>query len=119
MDSTHGSNPSSVKNRRTFISAAGDYALVQPSYRAQRRQDRSLLPGIHERTVFARQDRTAVDRTKILVVLLARIVFPHPIAAKRPWDAVPGYRNAIVEFRAHLRVQLRTIFEHALQPLGR
>ena len=49
-----------------------NHALVQAFDRRERGQDRTLLPGIDVGAMLTGEHGAAVDRTKVLVVVLAR-----------------------------------------------
>ena len=74
----------------------------------QRGQQCALLPGRHARGMFTREHDAAVDRTQIVVMLGAQFLGPVPGAPQSPGHAMPGDRDAVLEFGRILRMNLRS-----------
>ena len=82
----------------------------------ERGGDRAFLPAWNIRGVFAGEHDASIDRAQVLVVLAAGVLIPDPEAAEREGHTMPGDRDAIVEFAAVLRVDLRAVIERPLDP---
>ena len=48
----------------------------------------------------------------------ACVPLPHSEAAERPWHSVPGDRDTSIELLLHLGMDLRTVVDASLDPLG-
>src|SRR6202790_3140932 len=96
-----------------------DRALVQPRDGVKRRQDGALRPCRNVGGMLARQHDPAVDLAEIVVMLRPCFVAPVAGATQCKGYAMPGHRDAVLEFSAVLRMNAGADLDRAGDPLGR
>src|SRR5258708_4036651 len=103
----------------SFQTSPVDDTPMQPRDRVERGQHRALLPGRQVGGVFARQHDASVERTEIVIVLLARRIAPLREATERRRLAMPADRDAVLELLFVLRVDLCAKLHDLSDALGR
>src|SRR6202790_456908 len=103
---------------KTWLSGF-DRALVQSRDGVKRRQDGALLPRWNVGGMLARQHDPAVDLAEIVVMLRPRLVAPVAGATQCKGHAMPGHRDAVLEFGAVLWMNAGADLDRAGDPLGR
>src|SRR5262245_15148797 len=86
---------------------------MEPRDRIERREHGAFLPGEEHRGVLAREDDPSVDLAQVAIVLAARLVAPAAEAAVAPRHAMPADRDAVLELRGVLRMDLRALLDRA------
>src|SRR3984893_8088341 len=103
---------------KTWLSGF-DRALVQSRDGVKRRQDAALRQRWKVGGMLARQHDPAVDLAEIVVMLRPCLVAPVAGATQCKGHAMPGHRDAVLEFGAVLWMNAGADLDRAGDPLGR
>src|SRR5262249_51443343 len=94
----------SSANARELCASCLHYAFMQPPDRIERGQDRPLLPGRQCGGVLTCENDAIIHLAEIAIVLTPRLFGPVTAASKGERDAMPGHRDAVLEFASILRM---------------